>query len=66
MFLIFKEKGIGIELVNGEQFYDALQIKQININEHEELINMVSNVKLELIYFREYDYNAFISGEDKI
>lgn len=61
----FKERGIGIELVNGDQFYDALQIKQINVSEYEELINMVSKIKLELIYFREYDYNTFISGDEK-
>lgn len=61
----FKERGIGIKLIDGEKFYDALKIKKANENEYEELIDTVSKVELERIYFSEYDYNTYIKGEEK-
>lgn len=61
----YAERGIGIKLIDGEKFYDALRIKRANKNEYEELVATISNVDLERIYFSEYDYNTFIKGEEK-
>lgn len=46
----FGDRGIGIELIDSERFYDALQIKRGTNNLRDEIIEEVSNIKLKLIY----------------
>lgn len=46
----FKDRGIGIELMDSNRFYDALQIKRRTENFYDEIIEEISDIKLKLIY----------------
>lgn len=46
----FKERGIGIELMDSDRFYDALQIKRGTDKLRDEIIEDVSKIKLKLIH----------------
>lgn len=46
----FEKRGIGIELIDSNKFYDALQIKKIDQRGYDELIDVLSKVKLEETY----------------
>lgn len=43
----FEKRGIGIELIDSNRFYDALQIKKIDKGGDDELISVLSKIKLE-------------------
>lgn len=46
----FEKRGIGIELIDSNRFYDALQIKKIDQKDYDELIGVLSKVQLEETY----------------
>lgn len=51
----FGDRGIGIELMDSERFYDALQIKRGTEKLCDEIIKEVSNIKTYLIYVTNSD-----------